>query len=157
MAESIRVDSSVTAVNKAAAASISAKLTADSINDELATAGLPAATVLEVAAEFADGGGSKGGTSLAGILGGAVGAVVLIMLVVGACLFHRRTRQREAPRVTEMASVELGHSSSLSITAGGAYLCCIRTLPYAMTCCAYPLRLADDCKGAQQPHVLHSK
>lgn len=46
LASSIRVDTSVNAADKAAADAMSGKLTADNINAELETAGLPAAQVL---------------------------------------------------------------------------------------------------------------
>ena len=123
MADSIRVDTSVKAADKASAATIITKLTTDSINRGLTTAGLPPATVLEVSA------GSARGSAVAGIIGGVVGAVMVIILAGGAFLFQRRTRQREAPNVTDdFASVELGHATSLSNTADGACLCCIRIL-----------------------------
>ena len=125
MADSIRVDTSVKAADEASAASIITKLTTDSINRGITTAGLPPATMLEVSAtvpevsatvhtelEVSAGsaeGTSQRGTLVAGIIGGVVGAVMVIILAGGACLFHRRTRQREAPHVTDVASVELGH------------------------------------------------
>ena len=156
LAYSIRVDTSVKAADKAVAASISAKLTTDSINRGLTTAGLPPAmlevsdTVLEVVAEstvaensstvveVSEGSarqtpvpGAQGtkpvpgeqGTFVLGIIGGVVGAVLVMVFVGGACLFQRRTCQPAAPNVTDVASVELGLSSSLSTIADGACLC----------------------------------
>ena len=99
LAESIRVETSVKAADKEAANSMSVKLARDSINRELAAAGLPAATVLEVYTEAADGEGGSTSTSsakrsaegvpLMAIIGGGVGALVLTLACAAFCCMRR--------------------------------------------------------------------
>ena len=95
MADSIRVDTNVKVADQGAAATVSGKITTDSINRELANVGLPAAIVLEVSAKFSDGSdgaGSTRGNLLTGLIGGAGGAVV----VAAAYWLQRRRRRRMA-------------------------------------------------------------
>ena len=135
MTDNIRVETSVKAADKAATASMSAKLTTDSINRELATTGLPAATVFEVAAESADGVGSTTPTSsakqstegvpLAAIIGGGVGALVLALACTTFFWRYHRNRKSRLEEGTVVSgttltaelvsgttlTAELGHSS----------------------------------------------
>ena len=126
LADSIRVETSVKAADKAATASMSAKLTTDSINRELAAAGLPAATVLEVAAESADGAGSTTSTSsaersdegaqlpLMAIRGGGGGGGALVLALACAAFCYRRRRNRK-PRLEEGTAVMSGAAVAASV------------------------------------------
>ena len=120
LAEAIRVETGIMAADEGAAEAIAGKLTVDSINRELAKAGLPAATVLEAAipalsssntdvaqvlvkpsttavstgqAATASGSSSvEGGGGMAPIIGGAVGGVIALIGI--AVVWRRRKKDK---------------------------------------------------------------
>jgi len=115
LAQGIRVTVSVKAPDKDAAAAIAASLSEAGINNELEKAGLPPATVLEVAATTSGdrdsgvGGGGGGGMGPE-IVGGIVSGVVLMLIGAVICHFRRRIfPEGRSEQQQTQANSELGY------------------------------------------------
>ncbi len=129
LAEAIRVETGIMAADEAAAEAIAGRLTIDSINRELAKAGLPAATVLEDAIstltssstsdpELSVSREETGDTVAASssffstpvLLGGSLGLAIVLGIV--AYFWYRKCKNRStAPALTSGANdaVEMGN------------------------------------------------
>ena len=110
LAQSIRIDLSIQARDRASADSLLPKLTASRINSELAKVGLPKATVIEDAKTVArDTGPSKASFKL--ILATSIPTGVFVLVVVIAVWFYV-TRQQRAAAALRKAILDFGQSHS---------------------------------------------
>jgi hypothetical protein len=136
LAESIRVGTIIKASNQAAADTMAKTLTQDKINNALSKSGLPAATLLEVAAGTVSGGAtvtvtpekesfedkvkSEGiGAIIGGVLGGLFSLVTCICLkfrnwISSKCGFSGESDQNREPLAEQKATAEASIVSSTS-------------------------------------------